>query len=131
MGFTARFLFVAAVLAPVCLCKRASSGVMELRTMLRQDDPTALRYIMGDSELACWISTCDGDVDAACARVRAKAAWRKTVGRVSMADCARMLDSDGYSICLAGLRDRRGASIARRRRVAAWILRQRSLATRG
>ena len=89
----------------------AGGTVGALRARLRADDPAALRNLMGDAELAGWLAEANGDVERAAAAARDKAAWRARLGRVSMADCARGFDSDGFAVCLEGLRDRSGRPI--------------------
>lgn len=92
--------------------KATPSSLQQLRKRFKSEDPKALSYLVGpDVELKGWLSEASGDVDKAYAKARAKASWRKSVGRVTMSDCARGFNSDGFSLCLGGLRDMRGRPI--------------------
>lgn len=61
-----------------------------------------------------WISAHEAELwvreapDDALQRMKRKAAWREEVGAVSMSDCARFFGSDGFTVCLEGLRDKKG-----------------------
>ena len=85
--------------------------LQQLKTRVQSEDKKALTFLRGDFELSCWLRVTGGDVDEACRRVLEKAEWRKGVGKVTMADCARGFGSDGYALQLGGLFDRRGCPL--------------------
>ena len=101
----------AAALASLLLSAARASSTAELRSSIRARDPSALRHLAGDVELSCWLREKNGDVERAAEAACAKAEWRRRVGRVSMADCARGFGTDGFAVCLDGLHDRRGRPI--------------------
>lgn len=109
--FFIRFLKGAAS-NPLQFRRGRSSGVQQLRDLFRSEDPKALSHLVGpDVELASWLEETRGDVSKAYQKAKAKAEWRKSVGRVTISDCARGFDSDGFSLTLGGLHDRRGRAI--------------------
>ena len=85
----------------------SKSAIDSLRSKLSQEE---LRWIHGDKEIASWISIYREE-DAAIQKIRAKANWRRQIGKVSMADCARGFGTDGFTVCLESLHDRDGNAI--------------------
>ena len=62
---------------------------------------------MSELEAELWLKQCRDDEVEALEKMRAKGKFRKQVGRVSMRSCARFFGSDGYTVALEGLRDKK------------------------
>lgn len=84
--------------------------VTKLRHQIESEE-VGLSRLIRDFELSCWLNICRGNVDEACRSCIEKARWRAKIGSVKMQQVAKAFESDGYSVCLEGLRDLRGAPI--------------------
>eukprot|EP00960_Hanusia_phi_P000315 8547-Hanusia_phi.AAC.2 len=85
----------------------SQSSINSVRSKLSKEE---LRWIQGDKEIASWLSIYR-DEKTAVEKIRAKADWRRQLGKVSMADCARGFGTDGFTVCLESLHDRDGNAI--------------------
>ena len=91
---------------------RKDASLHLLRQKVAEADSDALRFLRGpNTELALWLRFCNGNIDEAARRSLEKAAWRKKIGKVSMGDISRGFSTDGYALCLGGLKARNGAPI--------------------
>mmetsp|Transcript_8074 Transcript_8074/g.12336 ORF Transcript_8074/g.12336 Transcript_8074/m.12336 type:complete len:260 (+) Transcript_8074:46-825(+) len=60
---------------------------------------------ISEKEATLWYEICKGDEEEAFKKMKNKAQWRASIGRVSMTDCAQFFGSDGFTVCLEPLRD--------------------------
>lgn len=85
----------------ILVCVRAASKAQALRAQLNNKE----RKWISAHEAELWVREAPDD---ALQRMKRKAEWREEVGAVSMSDCARFFGSDGFTVCLEGLRDKKG-----------------------
>jgi len=95
------------------LLVRWSAGVerkvvaRQLQRQLRATEGEGMTVV----EAELWLEASGDDREVALRRMREKVAFRKSVGRVSMRDCAQFFGSDGFTVALEGLRSREGQAI--------------------
>jgi len=70
-----------------------------------------LEYAPTDNELKGFLKAENCDVNKALLRLKEKAEWKSKLGNVNIRDVAPSLRSDGYSVCLEGLKSREGLPI--------------------